>query len=57
MPRPRVFNDLTVIALDDGDGPCFELREDAFPSANASLWAEADRRDPTSRLEGDDLPF
>jgi len=52
MPRPRVFNDLTVIALDDADGPFFDRREGTFTSVTRSMWAEADRRDPACVRDG-----
>jgi glyoxylase-like metal-dependent hydrolase (beta-lactamase superfamily II) len=50
MPVSRTFHDLTVIALDDGEGPFFEPREAAFPDAHQ--WDEADRRDPGSVRDG-----
>ena len=36
----------TVIALDDGQGPFFEPRAQAFPTATAEHWRAADAADP-----------
>jgi glyoxylase-like metal-dependent hydrolase (beta-lactamase superfamily II) len=40
---------LTVIALQDAEGPHFDRREDAIPGATAEQWAAADLRDPGAR--------
>jgi len=40
------FGDLTVIAVQDAEGPFFEPRETAFPDATAAQWAAADAADP-----------
>jgi glyoxylase-like metal-dependent hydrolase (beta-lactamase superfamily II) len=48
----RVVGGVTVVALEDGQGPFFESRESAFALATAELWAEADRRDPGSVRDG-----
>jgi glyoxylase-like metal-dependent hydrolase (beta-lactamase superfamily II) len=45
----RTLGDLTVIALQDAEGPFFEPREQAFPSATAHHWAAADAFDPAAR--------
>jgi glyoxylase-like metal-dependent hydrolase (beta-lactamase superfamily II) len=42
----------TVIALDDGQGPFFEPRARAFPTATADQWRAADARDPAA-ITGD----
>jgi glyoxylase-like metal-dependent hydrolase (beta-lactamase superfamily II) len=44
-----VLGELTVIALQDAEGPFFEPREAAFGSATARHWAAADAFDPASR--------
>ncbi|MGA5301374.1 MBL fold metallo-hydrolase [Nucisporomicrobium flavum] len=44
----RKIGPLTVIALDDAQGPHFDQREDAFPAATALDWAAADALDPGS---------
>jgi len=49
VPSSRVLGDLTVIALQDAEGPFFEPREAAFESATARHWAAADAFDPASR--------
>jgi glyoxylase-like metal-dependent hydrolase (beta-lactamase superfamily II) len=45
----RALGNLTVIALQDAEGPYFEPREQAFPSATARHWAAADAFDPAAR--------
>ncbi|MFF4084562.1 MBL fold metallo-hydrolase [Streptomyces sp. NPDC001777] len=45
VPRLRIGS-TEIIALDDGEGPFFSPRADAFPGATAAQWAEADRYDP-----------
>src|SRR5262245_1081114 len=52
MPTSFTFHDLTVIALDDGEGPFFEPRVTAFPAASPAQWARADHEDPGSVREG-----
>ncbi|MEV4705817.1 MBL fold metallo-hydrolase [Actinoplanes sp. NPDC049316] len=42
----RTIGPVTVIALDDAQGPHFDRREDAFPAATAQDWAAADVLDP-----------
>jgi glyoxylase-like metal-dependent hydrolase (beta-lactamase superfamily II) len=49
MATSRVLGELTVIALDDGDGPHFDRREAAFPAATRENWAAADVLDPAAR--------
>jgi glyoxylase-like metal-dependent hydrolase (beta-lactamase superfamily II) len=46
MPLSRTVGSATVIALDDGAGPFFEPRAQAFPTATADQWRAADARDP-----------
>ncbi|MGX1135635.1 glyoxylase-like metal-dependent hydrolase (beta-lactamase superfamily II) [Streptomyces glaucescens] len=45
VPRLRIGS-TEIIALDDGEGPFFSPRAEAFPEATAAQWAEADRYDP-----------
>jgi len=45
MPTARAFEDLTVLALNDGGGPFVDPREAAFPGASTTRWAQADHRD------------
>jgi glyoxylase-like metal-dependent hydrolase (beta-lactamase superfamily II) len=40
---------LTVIALQDAEGPFFEPRENAIPDATPAQWAAADEQDPAAR--------
>ena len=49
MPFSRAVGPLTVIALDEADGPHFDRREDALPEATSTDWAAADLRDPAAR--------
>jgi glyoxylase-like metal-dependent hydrolase (beta-lactamase superfamily II) len=42
----------TVVALDDGQGPFFEPRALAFPTATAADWRHADDADPRARGAG-----
>ena len=44
----RKLGELTVIALDDGDGPHFDRREEAIPAATPQNWAAADALDPAA---------
>jgi glyoxylase-like metal-dependent hydrolase (beta-lactamase superfamily II) len=46
MPISRRVGTATVIALEDGQGPFFEPRAQAFPTATADHWRDADVRDP-----------
>jgi glyoxylase-like metal-dependent hydrolase (beta-lactamase superfamily II) len=52
MPTSYEIDGLTVIALDDAEGPFFEPRESAFPTATAQQWAQADRQDPGTVRDG-----
>lgn len=52
MATSRAFDDLVVVALEDGEGPFFAPREQAFPDASPAQWAEADHRDPASVRDG-----
>jgi glyoxylase-like metal-dependent hydrolase (beta-lactamase superfamily II) len=45
----RTLGPLTVIALQDAEGPHFDRREDAVPDATPEQWAAADERDPGAR--------
>ncbi|GAA3336920.1 hypothetical protein GCM10020358_11330 [Amorphoplanes nipponensis] len=45
----RKIGPLTVIALQDAEGPHFDRREDAIPGATPEQWAAADERDPGAR--------
>ena len=49
MPYSRPVGPLTVIALDEGDGPHFDRRTDALPEATPADWAAADAIDPAAR--------
>ncbi len=49
MSAIRTLGPLTVIALQDAEGPHFDRREDALPDATAQQWAAADERDPGAR--------
>ncbi|MFI7546418.1 MBL fold metallo-hydrolase [Actinoplanes sp. NPDC049599] len=49
MSAIRKIGPLTVIALQDAEGPHFDRREDALPEATAAQWAAADARDPAAR--------
>jgi glyoxylase-like metal-dependent hydrolase (beta-lactamase superfamily II) len=51
MPLGRTVGATTVIALEDGVGPFFRPRHEAFPRATADLWRRADRLDPEARSE------
>jgi glyoxylase-like metal-dependent hydrolase (beta-lactamase superfamily II) len=46
MPVSRRVGSATVVALEDGHGPFFEPRAQAFPAATADHWRDADVRDP-----------
>ena len=52
MPVSKTIGGVTVLALEDGQGPFFEPREAAFPGADPRLWAEVDRQDPASVRDG-----
>jgi glyoxylase-like metal-dependent hydrolase (beta-lactamase superfamily II) len=49
VPSSRSLGELTVWALQDAEGPFFEPREQAFPSAVGYHWAAADGFDPAAR--------
>jgi glyoxylase-like metal-dependent hydrolase (beta-lactamase superfamily II) len=49
MSAIRTLGPLTVIALQDAEGPHFDRREEALPDATPEQWAAADERDPTAR--------
>lgn len=49
MSATRTLGPLTVIALQDAEGPHFDRREDALPDATPEQWAAADARDPGAR--------
>lgn len=48
MPVTRTIGEITLTALNDGAGPFFQPREQAFPEATAADWARADARDPAA---------
>lgn len=50
MADSRTLGSLTVIALQDAEGPFFSSREEAFPDASAAQWAAADAFDPAARV-------
>jgi glyoxylase-like metal-dependent hydrolase (beta-lactamase superfamily II) len=52
MPTSRIFGAAAVIALEDGEGPFFEPREEAFPQATLEHWRHADARDPGAVRDG-----
>jgi glyoxylase-like metal-dependent hydrolase (beta-lactamase superfamily II) len=49
MAESRTLGPLTVLALQDAEGPFFSPREEAFPDATAEEWAAADAFDPAAR--------
>src|SRR5690349_10585679 len=49
MSAIRKIGPLTVIALQDAEGPFFEPREAAIPGATPAQWAAADEQDPAAR--------
>ena len=54
MPLHRRLGATTVTALDDGGGPYFRPRRDAFPQATDEQWRRADELDPHARsVEGE----
>jgi glyoxylase-like metal-dependent hydrolase (beta-lactamase superfamily II) len=53
MSTNRRVGDVTVVALDDSVGPFFQPRAEAFPTATAAHWREADARDPGSVRDGE----
>src|SRR6266540_256319 len=46
MPVIRAVGPAEVVALEDGLGPFFKPREDAFPDATPEHWRRADAFDP-----------
>ena len=48
MPTQYQFGPLTIVALEDGTGPFFQPREQAFPTATAEHWQLADALDPAA---------
>lgn len=48
MSAIRTIGPLTVIALQDAEGPHFDRREDAIPAATHEQWVAADARDPAA---------
>jgi glyoxylase-like metal-dependent hydrolase (beta-lactamase superfamily II) len=52
MAVSRAFGAVTVIALQDAEGPFFTPREEAFPYATAEHWRRADERDPKALRDG-----
>ena len=49
MAGSRTLGALTILALQDAEGPFFDTREAAFPDATAAQWAAADAFDPAAR--------
>jgi glyoxylase-like metal-dependent hydrolase (beta-lactamase superfamily II) len=49
MSVVRKVGSLSVVALQDAEGPHFDRREDAIPDATLAQWAAADERDPAAR--------
>jgi glyoxylase-like metal-dependent hydrolase (beta-lactamase superfamily II) len=49
MHVSRLVGGLTITALDDGEAPHFDSRDDAIPDATPEDWAAADALDPGSR--------
>jgi glyoxylase-like metal-dependent hydrolase (beta-lactamase superfamily II) len=52
MPLQRQVGEATIIALSDGEGPFFEPRTKAFPTATPDDWRKADETDPASVTAG-----
>ena len=48
MPLQHQVGNITIIALPDGEGPFFEPRTKAFPTATPEDWRKADEMDPAS---------
>lgn len=46
MPVSRAVGPVTIVALDDGEGPFYLPRNEAFPQATPEHWRLADARDP-----------
>jgi glyoxylase-like metal-dependent hydrolase (beta-lactamase superfamily II) len=54
VPLHRSLGATTVTALNDGTGPYFRARREAFPQATDEHWRRADELDPKARsLDGD----
>jgi len=49
VPVHRSLGAITVTALDDGSGPLFRPRREAFPRATDEQWRRADELDPKAR--------
>lgn len=49
MPLHQSIGATTVIALEDGTGPYFRPRREAFPQATDEQWRHADELDPAAR--------
>ncbi|HEY3007137.1 MAG TPA: MBL fold metallo-hydrolase [Micromonosporaceae bacterium] len=52
MPVSRVFGGMSVIALDDGAGPFYQSRTEAFPGSTPEQWRRADAYDPGAVTAG-----
>ncbi|HEY8472555.1 MAG TPA: MBL fold metallo-hydrolase [Natronosporangium sp.] len=52
MAVTRTVGTATLIALEDGDGPFFKPRQEAFPDATADHWRRADALDPAAVSAG-----
>jgi len=53
MPVSRRVGSATVVALEDGEGPFFQPRSEAFPTATAEHWSAADALDPRAATGGE----
>lgn len=54
MPLTHTLGPLTITALQDGEGPFFLPRTEAFPSATPAQWAGADAADPAAVTSDDE---
>jgi glyoxylase-like metal-dependent hydrolase (beta-lactamase superfamily II) len=52
MPLTHRVGKLTIVALEDGAGPFFLPRAEAFPDASPAQWAAADAADPAAVTTG-----
>ncbi|MFF5291560.1 MBL fold metallo-hydrolase [Paractinoplanes globisporus] len=48
MPLTHIVGQLTITALEDGAGPFFMPRTQAFPGATPAQWVDADAADPAA---------
>ena len=52
MPLEHHVGKVTIVAIPDAEGPFFEPRTNAFPTATADIWRKADEKDPASVTAG-----